>query len=107
MLDWVSIMLLQVCFFLGKVELKLASVFPIYDLNNNINHQSGVLMYYAFRYIMERINNITIFKNVTFVSGEEIQYESPDLLIEVGQKVLNSDKKILVFHNRFCKWFSY
>ena len=93
MLDWVSIMLLQVCFFLGKVELKLASVFPIYDLNNNINHQSGVLMYYAFRYIMERINNITIFKNVTFVSGEEIQYESPDLLIEVGQKVLNSDKK--------------
>ena len=93
MLDWVSITLLQICFFLGKVELKLASVFPIYDLNNNINHQSGVLMYYAFRYIMERINNITIFRNVTFVSGEEIQYESPDLLIEVGQKVLESDQK--------------
>ena len=92
MFGWVFSTLLQ-CFFLGKVELKLASVFPIYDLNNNINHQSGVLMYYAFRYIMERINNITIFKNVTFVSGEEIQYESPDLLIEVGQKVLKSDKK--------------
>ena len=86
-------MFLQICFFLGKVELKLDSVFPIYDLNNNINQQSGMLMYYAFPYIVEAINNITIFKNVTFAPGEEIQYESPDLFIEVCQKVIKSDQK--------------
>ena len=42
---------------------------------------------------MERTNNITIFKNVTFAPGEEIQYEPADLFIKVCQKVIKSDQK--------------
>ena len=59
-----------------KMELKIPGVFPIFNGDGDFNYQSGLLLYYAFEFILKKINAFNQFKNIKFTAGKEYHYRS-------------------------------